>query len=40
MLFRSPSAEYDAIEAVALGDLAELAQARLSRKLLALAGVL
>ena len=35
-----PSAEYDAIEAVALGDLAELAQARLSRKLLALAGVL
>ena len=35
-----PSAEYDAIEAVPLGDLAKLAQARLSRKLLALAGVL
>jgi A/G-specific adenine glycosylase len=35
-----PSAEYDAIEAVARVDLAELAQARLSRKLLALAGVL
>ena len=35
-----PSSEYDAIEAVALADLAEHAQARLSRKLLAVAGVL